>query len=66
MTSTQLAIFKVPAVDNEPMVNNFTTLRSVSTDHHPSEVTVQDLWNEKGLKRFWLKWRKIYPLRFLA
>jgi hypothetical protein len=51
MTSAQLAIFKVPDIDNEPMVEGFPLSHSFELTHL-SEAMVRDPRSAKGLKRF--------------
>ena len=51
MTSAQLAIFKIPAVDNEPMVNSFSFSRAFCANRCHSEATVRALQNERASKR---------------
>ena len=66
MASAQLAIFKVPAVDNEPMVSGFEISCIPGLTRYLSEAMVRGLWNEKGSKRPSLKWRRLCPLKSLA
>lgn len=66
MASAQLGIFKVPHIDNEPMVNGFSVSRQSWTHGHFSKAMVRDPQNAKGSKRLWPKWRKSCPSRFLA
>ena len=65
MASAQLAIFKVPDVDNEPMVEQFPLFHGFGLTHL-SEAMARDPRNARGLKRLWLKWRKSCPSMFLA
>ena len=66
MAPAQLAISKIPAIDNEPMVDNFKILRLFQAYRYLSETTVRGLWSEGDSKRLSLRWRETCPSRSLA